>query len=1338
MRREMKNSYNMICIAMILLISSCLPPTGGEKTELEFKERPQSRKPSAVPGVTRASSIAAFQSTVYPLLRTKTCAACHGESRVVPPYFLVDNVTESWENLVNVGKKVNLSSPASSRIYLRLKNDSHNCFDGDCDTSAALLLAEINEWVRLAGSAKNASGITTGPLTFSAQQTVPAQMEFGTLMLEAEQSKFPQANLGRFETDLDGKASNSTYALTPTVPPNPTTNAVRTASINRSNNCEVISSARLNESTNGPFRITEQDTHINTEKRTTDTNIIIKNGHRPFSISIRGLLIRPDKRMEYAKRLTGWSAGSASGNSDFLDLRDLALTNGNFNTEGIELRSDRRDPGQIDISNRQLEGDNEDYLGFKALPYFTKRDQVFRPSPNTSYISYTDNQNAVIQNLSGSNIPLHLLFALPRSQFTTKQILKSMEEGNLSTASYNYRQHITYKMIKERLDAFSTSSLSYNRIEGMNSNRIFSLYGNLKLSVMACPGNVCSPLTQAIEITAGTDSGGVALTYANSLNILKVNNGGTGFVSGSIPELISGVAFRRIDLYAHIYEPGDSQIEGDAFDNIFYSFNGSTFNEFNRISFPIRDNDSALNLKALYTAGANSLSDDDKLVNFQNTLFPVLRASSCIGCHSNNPNRPQFTNSNSIAAFNDLESNSSIDFSNPSGSFRKTTRFNSAYMVHNCNGANNNDNDTLCANIETTFVNAINSWKSANDLSRVSNNSKQYKELSEKQRTPGQLSYDFIAKETGYYNVWTKIKSGNGTSENISLRIMEGSTPLTTYTGIKSPSSSNTSCVDYTLGDNDNWTWHTPGRSDELRNLNALGEKKLDNEGDPRSISDSRLYWRLEAGKSYTLQIFERAVNTKIDLIAIDKVNNHEDALDFQPDLRARDENNISEYQRRTLSYDISRKVGLPAGSAFFKVEVKEALEGQNYIFRNPRIDSPTTNIRVSDIKVFINGSNVFSDSSWTKINVSTGDDKVLTYAPLVTLVKGGQSSDQFHFSFGVLEKTNNFLTEVDPRGAAPIIIDGRRCKEIDLFMATVKPIFRNARLIRKGEDGLQEYLDDFPGRRRGNLNNPPLYQCMTCHNDTHPYFKMTTFDYPEILCAQALSRVDFDNYRDSLLVRGIDGSGVHPKLYFIEELQYANDFKSIVQYDSNNSSRILDGQIRSQVDGDDGDYFSRWFPGGYFSTYSRSDLGISSSWNSNNSEKKNIAREFLGQIRRIQFDIIPDLTSRNYYEPFIHDELIGETLSETDNLSTGVFNRNGRNRYRTFIPPNANSSLRGPYDIRVQKSGSSIRVDGNDQKIFDVPYNSSEMVEQFESIKSTYRQVILNWIEAEDAARKK
>jgi len=85
------------------------------------------------PGATKAfpTDTSAYNTTIYPLL-TQYCSQCHVES-IQTPYIASANITVSY---AAVQSKINLDTTATSRLVTRLRNESHNCWDGDCVTSS--------------------------------------------------------------------------------------------------------------------------------------------------------------------------------------------------------------------------------------------------------------------------------------------------------------------------------------------------------------------------------------------------------------------------------------------------------------------------------------------------------------------------------------------------------------------------------------------------------------------------------------------------------------------------------------------------------------------------------------------------------------------------------------------------------------------------------------------------------------------------------------------------------------------------------------------------------------------------------------------------------------------------------------------------------------------------------------------------------------------------------------------------------------------------------------------------------------------------------------------------
>lgn len=116
------------------------------------------RSTIAINSDNRDAQKAVFETTVYPVLRGSgpgtddpRCSQCHNRNANIPatPYFADDDSDLAFDELVD-NDKVNLNKAAASRIYIRLFQDSHNCWSacgpgvaGDDDT----VLAAINAWI---------------------------------------------------------------------------------------------------------------------------------------------------------------------------------------------------------------------------------------------------------------------------------------------------------------------------------------------------------------------------------------------------------------------------------------------------------------------------------------------------------------------------------------------------------------------------------------------------------------------------------------------------------------------------------------------------------------------------------------------------------------------------------------------------------------------------------------------------------------------------------------------------------------------------------------------------------------------------------------------------------------------------------------------------------------------------------------------------------------------------------------------------------------------------------------------------------------------------------------
>ena len=93
----------------------------------------------------------------------------------------------------------------------------------------------------------------------------------------------------------------------------------------------------------------------------------------------------------------------------------------------------------------------------------------------------------------------------------------------------------------------------------------------------------------------------------------------------------------------------------------------------------------------MFLNGANSLTKEESLKNFQTSLYPILQKSSCISCHDGNTAlRVQHASSNPVIAFNEIERLKLVNFATPANSFRKVIYPGDATMGHNC-GASDRD-----------------------------------------------------------------------------------------------------------------------------------------------------------------------------------------------------------------------------------------------------------------------------------------------------------------------------------------------------------------------------------------------------------------------------------------------------------------------------------------------------------------------------------------------------------------------------------------------------------------------------------------------------------------------
>jgi hypothetical protein len=97
------------------------------------------------PGATKTfpEDTALFSTTVYPLL-TAYCQTCHVEG-IQTPFLASMDIATAYDAAKS---RIDLEVPAGSRLVGRLRNEFHNCWNGDCPTSSDEMEVAINEFVQ--------------------------------------------------------------------------------------------------------------------------------------------------------------------------------------------------------------------------------------------------------------------------------------------------------------------------------------------------------------------------------------------------------------------------------------------------------------------------------------------------------------------------------------------------------------------------------------------------------------------------------------------------------------------------------------------------------------------------------------------------------------------------------------------------------------------------------------------------------------------------------------------------------------------------------------------------------------------------------------------------------------------------------------------------------------------------------------------------------------------------------------------------------------------------------------------------------------------------------------
>ncbi len=104
--------------------------------------------PSQTVGATKVfpTDATLFSTTIYPVVQ-QYCSRCHSDTAATPqsPYFASGSLMEAY---LAAQPEIDLNTPTNSVFYLRLAQQSHNCWGNpvDCPASAAIMLAALQAY----------------------------------------------------------------------------------------------------------------------------------------------------------------------------------------------------------------------------------------------------------------------------------------------------------------------------------------------------------------------------------------------------------------------------------------------------------------------------------------------------------------------------------------------------------------------------------------------------------------------------------------------------------------------------------------------------------------------------------------------------------------------------------------------------------------------------------------------------------------------------------------------------------------------------------------------------------------------------------------------------------------------------------------------------------------------------------------------------------------------------------------------------------------------------------------------------------------------------------------
>jgi len=164
--------------------------------------------PSNEPGASKnfPADPSAFQSLVHAPILVPNCAGCHSSDSAVSqqPYFADADITTAYDA---AKPKMNLDTPANSRMVIRLRSEFHNCWSGNCAADAQAMEDAITAF---------ANGITPTTVDPNLVTSKALRLVDGTLASGGNRFEDAQIALWEFKTG-SGTIAYDTSGVDPAI-----------------------------------------------------------------------------------------------------------------------------------------------------------------------------------------------------------------------------------------------------------------------------------------------------------------------------------------------------------------------------------------------------------------------------------------------------------------------------------------------------------------------------------------------------------------------------------------------------------------------------------------------------------------------------------------------------------------------------------------------------------------------------------------------------------------------------------------------------------------------------------------------------------------------------------------------------------------------------------------------------------------------------------------------------------------------------------------------------------------------------------------------------------------